>query len=446
MRPALLCALSLFLACATAAPPPAAVQASAAPKAAALPHFIEDDYPAALAQAKAEHKPLFVDAWAPWCHTCLSMRAYVFTDPAMAKVADRFVWLAINTELPKNRAFVERFPIDNWPSLFVLDPATEQPVRKWLGSATVPELIARLQDVETGSTPDAALARAGQLNSKGDHAGAVAAYRQALAGAPADWAQRPQAVEGLAFGLQATGDNASCVQLAATELDHLTGTPLANVAEVGLMCALELPKGDPLAAKEPMLEEKVAALARDTSVPLLADDRSGLYDTLVSAREARGDQEGMKAAARAWRDFLDGEAARAKTPADRAVFDSHRLSADLVLGEPAHAIPMLEASERDFPQDYNAPARLALVYLRMGEAQKALEASKRAEARVYGPRSISVLLNEARALVQLGRKDEAGQVFDKATAIASGLSEAQNGPLLKKRVLAAREKLLGAKG
>jgi tetratricopeptide (TPR) repeat protein len=374
------------------------------------------------------------------------MRAYVFTDPAMAKVSDRFVWLAINTELPKNRGFVERFPIDNWPSLFVLDPKTEQPVRKWLGSATVPELVARLEDVEKGSTPDAALARAGRLNAKGDHAGAVAAYRQALAEAPAGWAQRPQAVEGLAFGLQATGANAACVQLAAAELDHLTGTPLANVAEVGLMCALELPKGAPLAAKEPMLEEKVAALAQDPSVSLLADDRSGLYDTLVSAREARGDTDGMKAAARAWRDFLDGEAARAKTPADRAVFDSHRLSADLALGEPAHAIPMLEASERDFPEDYNAPARLALVYLRMKEPEKALEASRRAEAKVYGPRSISVLLNEARALVQLGRKAEAGQVFDKAASIASALSEAQNGPLLKKRVLAAREKLLGAKG
>jgi hypothetical protein len=28
--------------------------------------FIEDDYPKALARAKAESLPLFVDAWAPW--------------------------------------------------------------------------------------------------------------------------------------------------------------------------------------------------------------------------------------------------------------------------------------------------------------------------------------------------------------------------------------------
>ena len=34
--------------------------------------FIEDDYPRALAEARARAVPLFVDAWAPWCHTCLS--------------------------------------------------------------------------------------------------------------------------------------------------------------------------------------------------------------------------------------------------------------------------------------------------------------------------------------------------------------------------------------
>jgi hypothetical protein len=31
----------------------------------ALP-FIEDDYPRALAEARARKVPLFVDSWAPW--------------------------------------------------------------------------------------------------------------------------------------------------------------------------------------------------------------------------------------------------------------------------------------------------------------------------------------------------------------------------------------------
>ncbi len=32
----------------------------------AAPRFIEDDFPRALAEAKARDLPLFVDAWAPW--------------------------------------------------------------------------------------------------------------------------------------------------------------------------------------------------------------------------------------------------------------------------------------------------------------------------------------------------------------------------------------------
>jgi hypothetical protein len=31
----------------------------------ALP-FVEDDYPRALAEARAKKLPLFVDSWAPW--------------------------------------------------------------------------------------------------------------------------------------------------------------------------------------------------------------------------------------------------------------------------------------------------------------------------------------------------------------------------------------------
>ncbi len=43
----------------------AASAAGAAPPKEVLP-FIADDYPKALAQARAEKKPIFLEAWAPW--------------------------------------------------------------------------------------------------------------------------------------------------------------------------------------------------------------------------------------------------------------------------------------------------------------------------------------------------------------------------------------------
>src|SRR5919201_1479189 len=82
---------------------PGELDRSARPPVDVLP-FIEDDYPAALARARTRKVPLFIDAWAPWCHTCRSMRAYVFTDPALAPHAARFVWLSLDTENAKNAA------------------------------------------------------------------------------------------------------------------------------------------------------------------------------------------------------------------------------------------------------------------------------------------------------------------------------------------------------
>src|SRR5205085_2014335 len=67
--------------------------------------FIEDDYPRALAQARERKRPIFVDVWAPWCHTCRFMRANVLSDGALAREAPRFVWLAINRENPRNGEF-----------------------------------------------------------------------------------------------------------------------------------------------------------------------------------------------------------------------------------------------------------------------------------------------------------------------------------------------------
>ena len=99
--------------------------------------FIEDDYAVALAMAKKSNVPLFVDAWAPWCHTCVFMREHVFNKPELLKHGQRYVFLSIDTEKEKSAAFLQKYPIDVWPTLFVVDPKTETVVLKWLGSVNV---------------------------------------------------------------------------------------------------------------------------------------------------------------------------------------------------------------------------------------------------------------------------------------------------------------------
>src|ERR1019366_825266 len=74
------------------------------------------------------------------------MRAFVFTDKALERQAGRFVWLSINTELRANAAVLAKYPVQAWPSLYVIDPASEKVVLRYVGGATVPQLQRILDD------------------------------------------------------------------------------------------------------------------------------------------------------------------------------------------------------------------------------------------------------------------------------------------------------------
>jgi hypothetical protein len=395
--------------------------------------FVSDDYAGALARARAEGKPLFIDAWAPWCHSCVSMKSYVFPDGALSPVAERFVWLEVDTEKPANRAFVEQFPTEALPTLLVIDPRTGQAFRRWVGTATVVELAARLRATALALTPgapgtaaQAALTRASSADTLGDHVEATVAYREALAASVPRSLDHAQAVEGLIQRLAQDGDPGGCVDLAREELTHVApGTALATLAATGLSCALELAEGDARRrAALGALESRVASLARDPSVVLMADDRSSLFETEEGARRARGDVVGARDTAVRWAAFLEDEAGRARTPETRAVFDAHRLSAYLAVGEPERAVPMLEQSARDFPVDYNPPARLAMAYLAMREPWKALEEARRASALVYGPRTLRVLLVRAEAEARVGDSHAARVTLARAEKLVNELPPA----------------------
>jgi tetratricopeptide (TPR) repeat protein len=324
----------------------------------ALP-FIADDFPAALLRARGQRKPLFVDAWAPWCHTCLSLRAYVFNHPALAAWRDRFVWLALDTEKqdnPGNAAFVAAHPIDTWPTLFIIN-AEDQAVRAtWRGALKVDELIAWLAEATGGSAPTGARERSAEAHL-GD--------------------------------LRRQKDHATCVTEARAALRWMApGTSRLNVAIEGLTCAGRLTKGSSAAGSEPAtaLAAAIETMVNDPAFPLLPDDRSNGFSTLVEAAENAHDEARVRQLATRWLAQLDQAAGAAPTPAARAVFDSHRVEAALALGQPEAAIAALQASARDFPKDYNPPARLARLYLSAGRIAEARAEIDRALALAYGPR------------------------------------------------------------
>ena len=305
------------------------------------------------------------------------MRAYVYTDKSLERYAGRFVWLSVNTESPKNAAFLKQYPIPALPTLLVLDPNGKVTLR-YVGGATVPQLKKMLDDASTRlvAESDKLLAEADRLAAEGKHADAVKVYEKAFAKADKNWKKFGRAAESMIFSMAMADDSERCAARALELYPRVKGTAsAANVAATGLGCAASLAETNP-------------------------------------KREQ-------------WAAFLEGEAAKAKTAEQRAVYDSHRLTAYLALKTPEKAIPMLEQSERDFPKDYNPPARLAVAYRAMGKYDDALAASARALARAYGPRKIGIYRNRADIFTLKGDKENARKTIEEAIRYAEGLPKEQ---------------------
>lgn len=362
------------------------------------------------------------------------MRANVFTDPALVKQAGRFAWLSIDTEKAKNAAFLEKFPINAWPTFLVVDPATETVGLRWYGSATVPQLVKLLEDGERaiqasgGDTPEAALARADRLNGERKFREAAEAYREALKRGGRNWERRARAVESLAMALQFARAREDCAHTALQEAPQLPrGPSFANAVATGLTCALGAPpdaqwRAEAIRALRPLVEEAL-------QIPgLLGDDRSGLYDLLVSVAEEEKDQGRAQKIVAEWFRFLESERQRGPNAEARAANDGHRVTAALKLGDPARAIPALQASERELPDDYNPPARLAVLYRELGRYDEALAASDRALAKAYGPRRLGILTARAAIYAKKGDKAGAKRTLEEAVRYAQSLPKEHISP------------------
>jgi tetratricopeptide (TPR) repeat protein len=366
--------------------PPARADASTAIR------FVEDDYPGALAEARARGVPLFIDAWASWCHSCLSMRSFVFPDPALSVVADRYVWLSLDTEREGNAALVTRLGVAVLPTLYVIDARDERVSLAWPGSLTARELATLLGDASGDAGPHG-----------------------------------PLAVDALVTGASRDGRWSDCATTAAREAPVMPrGTALADVLRTGIECAEKAPDGTPARDTLGALAELGERTAKDGEEPILADDRSDLYDYVRGAYVQAGRADDASRVARAWSTFVDDQAAHATTPSARAVFDAHRLLAYQALGQPERAVPMLEQSERDFPDDYNPPARLASALLSMKRYADALSAVNRALGRAYGPRKLRLWSLEADVYVA------SGDVPGARKALTEGVAFARSVPLVER--------------
>jgi thiol-disulfide isomerase/thioredoxin len=401
-----LLALATPLACTEAGPPPAAApRADTAgstmgptPGSPAKLAFIEDDLPAATARARAEGKALFVDAWAPWCHTCLSMKNFVLGDPSLGALADRVVFASVDTDRPEAAAFLAKHAVKAWPTFFVIDPGPDRVVGYWAGSASLRELRGLVEEglaeMRGGAKDPAsrAFVEARTAHAGGDPARAAAAYERTIAAAPPSWPSRGAAFVGWMESLAGAKAWADCARVGQAHAGEVSGSSApGDFASYLLACAEKLPAGPDQAASRQAAVTLLQTITAHPPPDASVDDRQDALDQLSEGLAALGDTTGAHAAQEARAALLEQAARAARTPEQAQTFDYARANTYVALGRAVEAVRMLEQREREMPGSYEPPARLAGVLFKTGQIPGALAAVDRAIARAYGPRKLRYL-------------------------------------------------------
>jgi thioredoxin-like negative regulator of GroEL len=356
-----------------------------------------DDYDAALSCAKASNKSLVIDLWAPWCHTCLSMKTTVFTDKTMLAIADKFVFVGIDTDRDVNAAVVAKYPLSAWPTFYVVSPS-EVVQARLVGSASAAQFVAFAQQSQTVPAVNSheALAQQGhQAVTKGDFAAALPLFTQALQASPKDWPRRPELVLALLQTHSKLKDPGACVALALAEAGNLgKASSAGDAVGVAMGCAEDL---DEKSSKAQVTAVRAMAIANwqtlvdDPTAELSVDDRSDTMANLREALDADGKKDQAKAIAEKQLALLDGAAAAATTPLAAMTYNWPRSEVYVYLQRPLDVIDSLKASAQALPQEYDPPYRIAWVYHKAQRYPDAALWAAKAKALVYGPRKARVL-------------------------------------------------------
>jgi thioredoxin-like negative regulator of GroEL len=366
--------------------------------------WISDDYAHALAQARAQHVPLFIDLWATWCHTCLSMRSYVFNQPEAEHLRSRVIWLALDVDLAKNAEIVEKFPFDALPTFYLLDPANERALVRWSGAMSFEQLRGMIEEGEAGiSLPNAAqqrspwlldVARAEEALSANNPQLAAIHFKRAYLQAPSTWRRRPAIATATVAALARSQQKSACIAFVE---ELLPSAPAVAATSDAIGYALDC-IGEDKEADARLLQVATQTLSRivnDSTAALSADDRSDAYGMLVSIHKQNGDLQAAQQASLARLAMLETAVAAASTPAMASTYDGARLDTLLELGRPADAVRFLEKSAALLPDDYNPRARLARAHLANGNLQAARTANEEALKMAYGARRVVIWSTQA---------------------------------------------------
>jgi len=103
--------------------------------------FFEGNWDEALALAKKENKPIFLDVYASWCGPCKVLKQKTFPDAEAGKYFNKnFVNVTLDGEKGDGIQLVKELRVQAYPSLFIINSSGD-PVVYYPGYLRPEELI-----------------------------------------------------------------------------------------------------------------------------------------------------------------------------------------------------------------------------------------------------------------------------------------------------------------